>query len=101
MSTAGRNALYAVAKKTLSAPAEQGRDEQLRDREAAQRGQRPGCSPNAASETRSAAIMTRRRASRSTHAPCGRPMTSQGSHAAAVSALIANTLACKVRATSR
>ena len=45
-------------------------------------------------EITSHAIITRRAGQRSTHAPAGRPMTSQGSHAAAVSTPTANVLAC-------
>ena len=46
--------------------------------------------------------MIRRRGSRSTQAPTGRPMTTQGTQAAATIALIANTPACRTRiATSR
>ncbi len=44
-----------------------------------------GTDPMAAAAPRSAAIMTRRASLRSTQAPAGRPMSSQGSQAAAVS----------------
>ena len=46
--------------------------------------------------TRSLVTMTRRAGSRSTQAPAGSPMTSQGAHAAAVRAPIQNGPAPKV-----
>src|SRR6516164_4241609 len=54
-----------------------------------------------AAEITSHTIITRRAGQRSTHAPAGNPMTSQGSHAAAASTPTANVLACStVTATS-
>src|SRR5215469_3376435 len=54
-----------------------------------------------AAEITSHTIITRRAGQRSTHAPAGSPMTSQGSHAAAASTPTANVLACStVTATS-
>ena len=47
-----------------------------------------------AAEITSHTIITRRAGQRSTHAPAGSPMTSQGSHAAAVSTPTVNVLAC-------
>jgi hypothetical protein len=96
-SSAGRNARYAVAKKTVAVP----------DSSATMSSWVMVSQPSAAAagtlakavrETRSAVSMMRRRGSRSTQAPAGRPTIS---HAAAVSTLIASTLACsRVRATS-
>ena len=60
-----------------------------------------GTDPMAAAAPRSAAIITRRASARSIHAPAGRPTTSQGSQAAAVSSPIQAAPASKtVTATS-
>ena len=99
-SSAGRKARYAVAKKTVVVPASSATTinwVMVSQPTAAA----TGTLAKTASDTRSAVIMTRRRGSRSTQAPAGRPTISQGSHAAAVSTLIANTPACSTVSATR
>ena len=73
-------------------PRDQRHHHQLGDGESAERGSNRHAPED--SETRSATIMIRRRGSRSSQAPAGRPTSSHGSQAAAVSIVTANTLAC-------
>ena len=53
-----------------------------------------GTLPYTTAEITSQPIITRRAGRRSTHAPAGKPMSSHGSHPAAVSTPTTNVLAC-------